>query len=52
MAVGYWVEQMSQDADNKIQERKQDLIREELLAFENTFHKRKQGSIGANKWIS
>ena len=51
MAVSYWVEQMSQDADLKMQERKHDLIKEQLLEFENTFYKRNKGSISANKWI-
>jgi hypothetical protein len=51
MAVGYWVKQMAQDSDNKIQERKHDLIKEQLLDFENTFHKRNKGTLSVNKWI-
>ena len=51
MAVGYWVRQMAQDADNKIKERKHDLIKEQLLDFENTFHKRNKGTLSVNKWI-
>jgi len=42
---------MNQDVDLKMQERKQDLIKEQLLEFENTFHKRNKGSIGVNNWI-
>ena len=51
MAVSYWVEQMNQDADLKMQERKHDLIKEQLLDFENTFHKRNKGTLSVNKWI-
>ena len=51
MAVGYWVEQMAQDADLKMQERKHDLIKEQLLEFENTFYKRNKGTLSVNKWI-
>lgn len=35
MAVGYWVNQMGQDADRRIDQRKEDLLKEELKAWEN-----------------
>lgn len=35
MAVGYWVEQMGQDADRRMDQRKDELLREELKAWEN-----------------
>ena len=33
MAVGYWVEQMGQDVDRRMAQRKDDLLREELKAW-------------------
>lgn len=35
MAVGYWVNQMGQDADRRMDQRKEDLLKEELKAWEN-----------------
>lgn len=35
MAVGYWVEQMGQDADRRMDQRKDELLKEELKAWEN-----------------
>lgn len=35
MAVGFWVEQMGQDADRRIDQRKEELLKEELKAWEN-----------------
>lgn len=45
MAVAYWTEQMAQDADRRMGDRKQDLIKEELEKFMDNFSK--QG----NSWI-
>lgn len=36
IAVAYWVEQMAQDADTKVQERKDKLLEQGLMAFANT----------------
>jgi hypothetical protein len=41
IACNYWVEQMAQDADQKINDRKQDLARKELDKFKDTYYKRK-----------
>lgn len=41
MAVSYWVEQMAQDADNKIRERKDDILTHNLQEFMDQFHKTK-----------
>lgn len=35
MAVGYWVEQMGQDVDRRMDQRKEDMLKEELKAWEN-----------------
>lgn len=35
MAVGYWVEQMGQDADKRMTQRRDDLLRQELKAWED-----------------
>ena len=37
IAVAYWTEQMAQDADSRIKDRKQDQLREELLNFQETY---------------
>ena len=50
IAVGYWVEQMAQDADTKIQERKDDLLKEELIKFSDAYYGRAKGSRRALVW--
>ena len=42
IACNYWVEQMAQDADDKISERKEELVRIELDNFKNSFYKNKR----------
>ena len=37
IAVAYWTEQMAQDADKRIKDRKQDKLSEELLNFQETY---------------
>jgi len=37
MAVAYWTEQMAQDADRRMGDRKQELLKEELEKFMNNF---------------
>lgn len=51
IGVGYWVEQMSQDINTKIKERKQNLINEELIRFTDAYYGRSKGSNNAVKWI-
>ena len=50
IAVAYWVEQMAQDADLKIQERKDDLLNQELLKLADAYYGRSKGSNRALKW--
>ena len=45
MAVAYWTEQMAQDADRRMGDRKQDLLKEELDKFMNNFNK------SGNSWL-
>jgi hypothetical protein len=40
IACNYWVEQMAQDVDDKIKDRKEQLLREELDKFKDTYYKR------------
>jgi hypothetical protein len=40
MAVGYWVEQMSQDAQKRAVQRREDLMKEELKAWEGEAKRR------------
>jgi hypothetical protein len=40
IACNYWVEQMAQDADNKMKERRDDLASKELDKFMDTYYKR------------
>lgn len=45
IAVNYWVQQMAQDANLKIKDRKQEMLKVELENFMDSFHKRtKKGS--------
>ena len=41
MAVGYWAEQMAQDVELKMGERKDDLLNQELEKFKDSCYKRK-----------
>ena len=38
MAVAYWTEQMAQDVDKRIMDRKEDLLKEELDKFLGNFN--------------
>ena len=40
IACNYWVEQMAQDADMKIKERREDTASKELSKFMDTYYKR------------
>ena len=50
IAVNYWVEQMAQDTDTRIRERKEDLLREELNKFSDAYYKRSKGDRRALQW--
>ena len=41
MAVGYWAEQMAQDVELKMQDHKEQKLREELDKFQDSFYKNK-----------
>ena len=43
IAVAYWVEQMAQDAEVKMAERKVELLDKELQAFQDAYYKNKGG---------
>jgi hypothetical protein len=50
IAVNYWVEQMAQDADLKITDRKRELLDEEMAKFTDAFYGRSKGSRSAYVW--
>jgi hypothetical protein len=50
MGCAYWVEQIAQDADVKIAERKEEQIKQELETFMDQFHKRNKNST-TTTWI-
>tara|TARA_Y100000356_G_scaffold52226_1_gene42004 strand:- start:1575 stop:3239 length:1665 start_codon:yes stop_codon:yes gene_type:complete len=49
IAVAYWTEQMAQDADKRIKDRKQDKLSEELLNFQETY--RRSGNSTTTTWF-
>jgi hypothetical protein len=51
IAVAYWTEQMAQDAELKIQDRKTELLNKELQAFSDAYYKRSKGSNTSVSWI-
>ena len=51
IAVNYWTEQMAQDAENNIANRKEELLNKELQAFSDAYFKRSKGSNSADSWI-
>jgi len=48
--VAYWVEQMAQDAEVKMAERKVELLDQELERFTDAYYKNKTGSAGSLTW--
>lgn len=50
IACNYWVEQMAQDADDKIKDRKEELVRIELDNFKNSFYKNRKPN-NYSSWI-
>ena len=50
IAVAYWVEQMAQDANLRIKDRKQELLKVELENFMDTFHKRTKKGRNSLVW--
>ena len=51
IAVNYWTEQMAQDAEDNIANRKAELLNKELQAFTDAYYKRSRGSNSADSWI-
>jgi Rieske Fe-S protein len=43
MAVAYWTEQMAQDAEVKMAERKVEMLDKELQSFQDAYYKNKGG---------
>ena len=50
IAVAYWVESMAADADNRMNDRMNDLMTEELERFTNSFNKQ-HGKATATTWV-
>ena len=50
MGVAYWVEQMAQDAEVKMKERREDLLDEELQRFQDAYFKSRGGSQATLTW--
>jgi hypothetical protein len=50
IGVNYWVEQMAQDMDTKIKDRKVELINKELQSFSDAYYKRSKGSNSSLQW--
>ena len=51
IAIAYWTEQMAQDASQKMEDRKEDLLREELQRFQDSFHKARGSSVRGPNWL-
>jgi len=51
IAVNYWTEQMAQDAENNIANRKEELLNKELQAFSDAYFKRSKGAHNVTSWI-
>jgi hypothetical protein len=50
IAVAYWTEQMAQDAEVKMTERKVELLDAELQKFQDSYFKNKTGGAGSLTW--
>ena len=50
IAVAYWTEQMAQDAEVKMKERKNDMLDKELQAFTDAYFKSRGGSKNTLTW--
>jgi hypothetical protein len=51
MGVAYWVEQMAQDADIKISERKEEDIQRQLQKFKDSYYKINTNQAPSTTWI-
>jgi hypothetical protein len=50
IAVAYWTEQMAQDAEVKMTERKVELLDAELQKFTDAYFKNKSANAGSLTW--
>jgi len=50
IAVGYWVQQMAADVNQSMIDRQQELMKEELDKFVDSFHKRSNNRSSALLW--
>ena len=51
IAIAYWTEQMAQDASQKMEDRKEELLREELQRFQDSFYKSRGSSVSGPSWL-
>ena len=51
MAVSYWSEQMAQDAEKKIKDRKEDLLDQELQKISDLYYGNKKNHRNSPNWI-
>ena len=51
MAVAYWAEQMSQDAERKMKDRKEDLMDEELQKMANSYFGNNKNHRNSPNWL-
>ena len=51
IAIAYWTEQMAQDASQKMDDRKEELLRDELQKFQDSFHKARGSSVRGPNWL-
>jgi hypothetical protein len=51
IAVAYWAEHMAQDATRRIDDRKEDLLKDELTKLADSYFKRTNNQRSINSWI-
>ena len=51
IAIAYWVEQMANDVDQSMLDRKQELLHNELQTFTESFHKTNSNNRSNNLWM-
>jgi hypothetical protein len=51
MGVSYWTQQMAQDADTKMVERKDDVIYQQLSDFKESYYKSHNNHGNVTSWI-
>jgi hypothetical protein len=51
IAVAYWAEHMAQDANRRIDDRKEDLLKDELTKLADSYFKRTNNQRNVNQWM-